>query len=278
MVERSPQEWLEIKNQCLREVDKFLHRWNESITLDNLRIKDRFKDGEIHIILHGLIVSTGERWGICLESPRLKQKLSPIPPFGNVDGMVPDGESVPMLIDVIQFVDSPKDVTSALVWLKPIDDFYRFWPDALYFSSLLGFVSIPVLRDGKLYASGGNGVRTCQDKMICELVESAAQIVDEVSSDRQHVKGIDGKLSITPDDAAKIRVLLRESSVSVLTPSSLHLDFEITEVLFGPFNFYANQDQSIVGGEWHRKTSNGRRPVGGIISPYEDEFRQGHAG
>jgi hypothetical protein len=49
-------------------------------------------------------------------------------------------------------------------------------------------------------------------------------------------------------------------------------------VLFGPFDFYSKQDDSVVGGEWHFKTSSGHRPVGGIISAYEEEFRREHAG
>jgi hypothetical protein len=279
MIEKSPQEWLETKNQSLCKIDELVERWNKRITLDDLRIDERFRSGELHIILHLRIKDTGEQWGVCLESARFQNKFLPaIPPSCREEGVFPHGENVPMLIDIIQFVNAPEHVVSALIWLKPIDEFYRFWPDALYFSSLLGFVSIPILRDGKADRSARSTVCPRDSKLICQLIERAPDVVDCVTSDSKRLEGIDGKVFPGQKGISKIRVLLQKTNLLVSSPSISQLDFEITDVLFGPFDFYPEQDDSVVGGEWHFKTSSDHKPVGGIISPYEDEFRQEHAG
>jgi len=136
------QEGLEAGDQVIHKINQLMERWEKRITLRNLRIADRFLNFELHIILHLRVKDSGEVWGLCLE--KVRPHLKPIP--GELI-ILPNGKQGTMLVNNIKLMDAPERIVPTFVWAERINSFYRFWPHALYFSSLTGFVSIEVLRN-----------------------------------------------------------------------------------------------------------------------------------
>jgi len=236
MIKKSPQEWLESRDQAFHISDELVKRWNERLTLDSPFMKERFERGGIHIILHVLLKGTGERWGLCFESSRLQEK-SLVKPLGDIDCILPNRQNGPVLVDNVQFVDSPKNCVPAVVWFQAIDQFYRFWPDALYFSCPHGFVSSFILRNRKSHSCGGLRVGRSDRQSICQVIESTSEIVDYVASDGEHREIVDREIFSPVDYMSELRVLISETKIFALVPRSLQNFLEVTEILFGPFDF-----------------------------------------
>ncbi len=246
---RSDQEWLEAKNQTLHNIDVLLKRWEQRITLTNLGLVDRFFNLEIHIILHLRRKDTGEQWGVCIECPRADQVGHLIrEPWGLEESILSDHKNKSVLVNIVQFMDTPERIIPAFVWFEPIDSFYRLWPDTLYFSSLLSFVSVGILRDRKLYSTGGRFAVPNNRQLICEVVESTPQTMDDIPRCGENFKGINRETL----HVRGLRVILSNTHIQVFVPAREDYPFEVTEVLFGPFNFYAKENQTCVGGKCHR--------------------------
>ena len=92
----SVQERFEAKNQTFNKIDHLMKRWNERITLHNLRLADRFINLELHILLDFIIKDTGERWIAGSDC---------IPPMGEPvilhNAILIDSEEHPMFVDVV---------------------------------------------------------------------------------------------------------------------------------------------------------------------------------
>lgn len=249
----SLQETLKVKDDTLNAVHPLMERFQKCIGLSNLKLSTRFAALETHIILHVRIKGTCEMWAVCFERAWTDEKGHLLlVPGSDEQNVVINDETEAVLVDVVQLMDAPEDVVSALVWFQPIDLFYRLWPDALYLSSFFGMVSSFVTRDGKFYAPTWRGA-TGPDygEMICEVVESTSQVVDHIASDRHSIKGKHWNRSVVLSALSKIRIRLKYGDVLVTVPMGKEFPIEITEVKFGPFNFYPDQNNSVVGRKWH---------------------------
>lgn len=252
---KSAQEWLESRNQAFHISNELTQRWDERLTLNSLLIEKRFSRGQIHIIVHVLIKSTGERWGLCFESSRFQQEPLISVSWHDIDCVISNRQNGPVLVDNVQLMNLPKSCIPAVVWFQRIDEFYRFWPDALYFSSLDGFVSSFILRNRKTYSIGGFVIGSGNDESICQVVQGASEIVNYVPSDGEDRKVVDRQTSCAHKYLSALRIFIGEAQIKVLIPSGVQYLLEVTEVIFGPFDFYTNQNDSIIGGKWHTKES-----------------------
>jgi hypothetical protein len=238
----------ELANQVIHEIYKLTERWEQRITLNNLRIVDRFLNFELHILLHIRVKTFGsvEMWGACISNQKITGH-----PVANQKVVASDTEMSSVFVDVVELVNAPQGVavTPAFVWLKRINHFYRLWPDALYFSSLLGFVSSGILRNREFDSTTRfDRRRSNHGQLVCEMVERASKIMDNISSARNDinrqsesfVSGVAGHLESTPD----WRIRLSDNNVSVIVPTRHNLRFEVCEVLLGPLDFYADKEKS----------------------------------
>ncbi len=99
---------LERQDQSVNEINQLMQRWNQRITLRNLRLADRFLNVELHILLH-LFIKPGEMWVACFEQerPRIVHPVS-----GEKTVMV-SGQEGTVLVDVIELVNSPERIVPA---------------------------------------------------------------------------------------------------------------------------------------------------------------------
>jgi len=248
----------ELPNQVIHEIHKLTERWQQRITLHNLRIAERFLNFELHLLLHVRVETFGSRemWGACVCNQVIARH-----PIGDEKVVVPDSEVRPMFIDVVQLVNSPQRVsmTPAFVWLKRINDFYRLWPDALYFSSLVGFVSSGILRNREFDSTARFlPRRTNFGQLVCEVVECAPEVVDNISGGRDDLDGYlrnFGDIGKASENAIKWRIAISENDVRVFTPTCDNRRFEVCEVLLGPFDFYSDKNKSAVCRQAHISAS-----------------------
>src|SRR5271169_2439541 len=181
-------------------------------------------------------------WGICLEP------IIAIEPVAKEEIVVRHGKKGAMLVNIIKLVDSPERLVAALVWFDVINSFYRQWPHALYFSSLFGFVSSEVLRNREFDTSTGFFAGADNDKLISQMVESTSEIVNDVPCRCDRIEGQPWKNHEPPRCLPGLSVQLGANYCRADIPRSEKVGCETTEVLFGPLNFNADKNDSVVCG------------------------------
>lgn len=243
------QKRLETKNQVFDKLDKLMERFEKRITLRNLRFAERFRDGELTLILHVSAKDSLERWGVCykppitLESDALQQII------------IPNSKKEMMFVSAIELVEPPKLLIPTLVRFEPINSFFSLWPHSLYFSNLRGFVYLGTSENGKAHLSAdfSLGHASGEHELICEMVKGATKVVNDIPSNReQSERSIgDGKRlhSIYPA-LAGLRIVLGTNSIRVLPSELFRLGYQLDEVLFGPFDLYPNKNDSVSASEF----------------------------
>ena len=147
-------------------------------------------------------------------------------------------------------VEAPEYVIPTTVWFDHVDRFYRIVPHALYFSGTLGFVFRGILRDGEVDMTKGPGSPSSnEDEMISQVVKGASQILKNIPSDRaERSRRLLGAVYIIIDRLSCLRIALDSDSIRIGREERSDCDLQITDVLFGPFNFYADNREAFVGG------------------------------
>src|SRR5271157_3064634 len=217
------QERSELSNHSLNSINELMQRWQDRSTMRNLRLADRFIDFELHVLLYVRVKLGGESWGVLFEPE------SPV----KIDTISADLKQCTMLVNAVQLVDTPKRVIPTLVRCKPVDLLLRFWPDALYFSLLDGFISIPILRDWESRLAGRGISWKNVERPKCQA----------------------GWCGNPLSELAHIRLEIGQSHIHAVIPTSDEFPLQIEDVLFGPFNFYPHKGDSIVGRCWHDSES-----------------------
>jgi hypothetical protein len=254
------EERLEAENQALRNVNHLVQRWENRITARRLRIAKRFLDLELHIVLHLRVVESGKCWGVLLE------KEIPIEPIGKENKIPRPRSDRTMFVDTVKLVNSPEIKVPAFVWFEEIESFYSLWPDTIYKSVSSGFVTSDALRNWESipvrdFASSND------EHVTHQVIESGAQIVGDIASSSRNIRRTDDSLQEAVrawnslSDAEIIRRAFSFLSVSLSDDhcSALYsqdVGCQIVEVLFGPLNFYANENDSFVGAKQRTLLSN----------------------
>jgi hypothetical protein len=246
-------EWLKAKDHGFHSVDQLMQRWEQRITARNLRLAERFLNLELHILLLLRIVESGIVWGVLLE------KEIAADPVSVKKKVVDKRKQGSVLFDTVKLVDSPERIIPAFVWLEPIEVFYDLWPNAIYHSGLTGFVTSKALRDRKAVLFS-DLVPSEHQEVTHQMIKGGAQIVGNVASPSQNVGGktrqihksfdcaqalLDAESDTVKRTVTESRVFLADNYVRAICGQNVGC--QIIEVLFGPLNFYANQNDSFVG-------------------------------
>jgi hypothetical protein len=81
---------------------------------------------------------------------------------------------------------------------------------------------------------------------MCKVIESAPKIVDDIPRSGESVERENWQSSEPLNLVSTVRIFLGADNCELLVPKGSKDLFEITEVLLGPFNFYADKNESIV--------------------------------
>jgi hypothetical protein len=245
---------LEAENQALRNINQLTQRWEDRITAKRLRLGQRFQNLELHILLHLRVVESGKCWGVLLE------KKIALEPIGKEDEIARKWSESAMFVDAaVKLVDSPEIKIPAFVWFEEIESFYNAWPDTIYKAIPAGFVTSNTLRNRE-GVSTGNSASSDHERVAHQVIEGGTEIVGDISHASRNIRRADKGLQEpvtggeshgeTDVDTIRRAFPFLVASLSDNDCSGLYtreVGCQIIEVLFGPLNLYANQDDSFVG-------------------------------
>ena len=199
---------------------------------------------ELHILLRFTLEDSVEEWIACFEKETASHVLA------DKKVICGNGEEQAVLIDVIQLVQFPERQVPAFVRLMPVDLFYRIWPEpTLYLSISEAEVMYFTIANRKRKFFAGQNVGTIDgSKMPNEMVERRSQIVDAVSGNDEKIRV--GDYSQRTDKwkaLSSLRIVINADNMEMGTLKGTGGILKVREVFFGPFNFYADQSESVVG-------------------------------
>ena len=246
-----------------------MKRWEQRITQRNLRLGERFVNLELHILLDFIIKDTGERWIACFEKIPVRGQ-----PIVQHDAIAINRKEGAVLINIVKLMEFPEQVVPALVRLERIDSLYSFGAHTFYLSSLVPFVSSGILSNREFDAPRRRKAGTYPNQLICQVIEGATEVLDDITGGTNSREAQDPKRPKSEDRGDELTrreitclyakdswIILSEfprcqiriggNSINLLVPKSDDFGLQIQEMLLGPVNFYAGQNQSVVGRKWH---------------------------
>jgi len=234
------QQRVEPRNDVADKMRQLMERWEQSISPTNRRLNERFTAGEIHVLIAFRDTKTGEVWFACLER------------YASDNHVFADGQNETMLIGVVESSEQPESLIPAFVRFERIYGLNRFPPRTLYMSSLSGFITLKGIHYRELNVFpffGGSFTERHSDhnQVKREMVESGSQVVNHVSGTGGNVGGVDVQRSEVHEWVASLRLRIEANQLKGCFAKRQDSRFEFVEVLLGPFNFYADQADSVVG-------------------------------
>lgn len=254
------------ENQTVNKVTKMLERFKERMTTDNLRLGERYIKGEIRLIVHIRLseenyVAVLQR---CPDATRHAETADALfeptqeKATGNLKGDTPDikerDEQSVVLVGNVQIVDSPEKLVSTLVRVGSVNGIYSTLSHALYSSMTLGLVlrgALPNRESDLLPLSLRESETTLGasdfNQLPSEMFKSASEVMNNVSGNESDFSRRRLDVSHAIDCLSRLRIELGFDSIRFAVKETLPNDFKLTDVLFGPFNFYADERESFVG-------------------------------
>ena len=232
--------------RILNRLRKHIERWDNRITLDNLRLGERyFKEG-LHIHLCFEVSGNPEKFVAHLHRTPPKLKYPPaLKSFVHVLTSNNRNNQKMVLIDIVKVVEAPKRIIPTFVWFERVDSFYSRLPHSTYLSSLAGLVSLGVTEDRKAYFPPRRVPLFPDDKRVCEIVQDPPKVVDSVAQDRRKLQGNIPHARHIKNQIARLRLTLTSDDIrlGIAAQKGPNFDLQVTDVLFGPFDFYTDTRQ-----------------------------------
>jgi hypothetical protein len=242
----------ELVDDAVNEVGKLMEKWKNRLTLDNLRLSERYLEGNLEILVHLV-----EQIGGCAKNHCAVLKYRE--PVSGGDGRsdlhqytlrgkrvrkvncgilhsASDHKKEAMLVADVELMEFPEVVITTIVGLEGPDNVYRSRTDSLYFSKELGFAF------GGQFKNREEQVRTSLaasdfNELPDQMVQTTVQIMDAVPCDQRKDRGRVCNNTNPVDGIPRLRVLIGDQSIRVCLAEGLGFPFKISDVLFGPFDF-----------------------------------------
>lgn len=249
-VPKSEQEWREIGNQVLDNLEHSRERFDNRLALENNRFSQDYIEGKLQILLrlhfvvdgddiiaHIKNISTGER-----DVERI------LHPEAWTCESSSNQESV--FVHDVEVVDCPERVIPSLVRLYAANSILDGRTKVLYFSlEKLRFFFLGLEFGRVEYRECGFGAGLAPAD-FCELprqmIQGATQIVDGIAGDN----GDNGRSRISflyekSRSIRQLRVILGRNFIRLPVEKLGDFRFQVTDVLLGPFNFLGNSKNPI---------------------------------
>src|SRR5579862_6991639 len=223
----------ELANDTIDKLRKLGQNLNDRLTLDNLRVAERYIKGEIELLIlfrhhsgndctnYCAIFKHGR--GIGTEGLRRADLKSDCLPacFLHVDDGASDAaksdcgyQNEPVLVDNIKVMEHSEVSVPSLVWLDSLKNGRGSRVNSLYFGVRCGFTDFRSIVDGKTCMSI-RSVPILFDQLPCQMVKGAAQIVDSIADDQGQFFG-DGRTLMNPlDFVSTLKINLNSDSIRI---------------------------------------------------------------
>jgi hypothetical protein len=235
-------------NGLAQKLRDSIQAWQERFSLENPRLIQRYKKGELNVLLK---FSTGlipKKYVIVFEG-KCQVADEQIPRIGslmnrkefrvkgrhvNSEISADDSDWEPMLIDDAQAVQAPENLPfSSLVWFNLADRVYSILPHAFYLSKARGFV-LAGTRARKLNPLTFASVCATPERAT-EIVQGSPEVVNDITNDGGD-QGIDWLYVREAIRRASICIHLADRFVWPTPYEFGDLDFKILDVMVGPFD------------------------------------------
>jgi len=229
-------------------------RFQDRITLRNLRLAERYLNRETYLLVEFVVRCSDEQFVACFERalPILGSKehscgLHPSAACdasrgsnrdGNVFKCAANGEQQAMLVDNVEFMEHPKGVpVPSLVRLNSIERFYRSIPQSLYFSRLSGVVFRGGVKNRECDILLAPVSPPINPELHCGVIQGASQVEDRIASDYGDFSWDSPERLHVIDWTSRLRITLGSDCAWVGRFEGPECGIEISDVLFGPFEF-----------------------------------------
>lgn len=266
----------ECRNDAGHKIGELLRNFNNRLALNNLRLVERYIKGEISLLVHfhlGLKIShqyiAHIHWAGCPRDPKEGIHLgAPLQARGMIEEPLPsevprhhpaDVEAAriaaarqddSVLVQVVQAVQDPELMPiPSLVRFERLESLERVIPNtALYCSIKSGLVFAGSIADRKveLLVSDFN-TKPDAEQLVSQVIEGAPKVLDNVADERGDVSRGGCEFSDLVVNFSRLRIFLSNDSIGVRVKECADGGIKISDVLFGPFNFYANQGEPLIG-------------------------------
>jgi hypothetical protein len=267
--QQSTEAGLEKQDGITDKITKMLELYQQRLTLDNPRLVERYLKGEIHILVrfgfgHSKQFIALFQREMNISGPDVDVHFGKSQPdfrengllshhSTEIDGAIagPDAYQKAVLVDSVKAIEHGKvSSISSIVWFECANRVYSVLPQALYFGSKTGFelIGTAVRRKLQVGMSGLAGVRNIP-QLMDEMVQSAPEVLNDVSSDSG--KGMRGGCCFryVIGQLSRLRLVLGCHFIRLGFEKSFDRSMQIHEVLFGPFDFNANDCDPLVGSQ-----------------------------
>jgi hypothetical protein len=222
-----------------------VERFKDRLSTENLRLAERYINLELKILVAFTIVSRGGKIDDFIADyqarPASLWKPQCISAIESVDAPTFESKShsdyEAMLVDYVKLVEFPERLIPSYVRLHTADEFLDLRTDSVYFSAFEGrCVLLGGLTDRK-HRSLVRGSAASFNKLPGQVIQGASNIMNSVAdheSDvcRNRIDARDIKRCVE-----NFRLFLSAKRVGFRLAEIPDCDVQVTDVLFGPFNF-----------------------------------------
>lgn len=248
---------------ALHKYAELVERFDNRLTLTNLRLIERYRDGNLNVVVNGrwneaidfrIVLQRADELGSCWDTNAGADGSRAGRCVADVQSAWRDGQEryiqscehlnagrsyrndALVFVQGVEFVENPQRGIPTLVGLQPSDQPLGLGADALYFSYGLGFKVLDGSADGES-SSASYLFSVCDDEFTYELVERRTKVVDGVGDDRTGALW-ERFLQLHADDVlASFVILLHEEFVGLGIIEGADQRLKFDDMFFGPFDF-----------------------------------------
>ena len=214
MQSRQQSQTIGLSQNRLNELRHALKCCTDRISLNDLRLSERYVQQEIHIILQFRYgnsqqyvalfqgENTSARRNInATQIVRRPARITDVIALDHLHALrwqepvtrkLPiDRQEEAMFVDIVQPMELPEDMAcTTSVWFDSVDGIYSILPHSLYFSGTFGFVFRGRLADGKVSTGERSWLsRADSHQMVGEMVKHTTEVLKGIASDQGNNRG-----------------------------------------------------------------------------------------
>lgn len=260
----------ELINNSLNQLRRLGKKWQDRLTMDNLRLDERYVVGQLNIWIHfkrtwrgatseflavlqdrdartlgiGLSLEgqTGGRWG---RSERSDNAEGPPWCGTKADSPISQAEGgnnqQAVLVEIVKLVKSPEVLVPTLVRLRRFDELQRCRRNTVYYSWVKGLVFLGSLAD-RISGPICNRPPISLNQLTSQVVQRGTQVMHSVTDDRGEADGDLLPDLVSVDALSGLRIEIDANTIWISGAERLPLSIKIADVFFGPFDFRPDAD------------------------------------
>ena len=230
-------------DDAANEVSHMVERFKNRLTSDNLRLSERYIKSELKALVRlSMVGGSGHVYDFIAAFERHRSFRECDLPSGsenNAPAVERHGsrEHEPMLVNTVELMDMPEGIVSSDVRLYRTQDFFSAHRHLVYFSLANGrCILLGTFADGEVSVFVRSSTASF-DQLPNKMVEGTPEIVNGISDHQVDFVG-DG-LNTADIKSYMLNLSFRLDSKRIRLRVAEHANpaIQITDVLFGPFNF-----------------------------------------